>query len=232
VEEGLDLALRLGRPFNLCWSLCGGSGFTLVNLGEAGRAMEWIAQAHAIAVEHGLGFVDDVVIRASRGYTLVEQGDYEEGYAEATHAVTGWRGTGGLHTAPYMDLMRSRALIGLGRFDDARQLLEETREFTDRTGHRAFTVEIYRVLGDQYWQRSPRDLPAAEGWLRKAIEVARLQDAKGLELRAATSLARVWQSQDRRSNAYELLAPIYDWFTEGFDTKDVKEAKVLLNELS
>jgi predicted ATPase len=80
--------------------------------------------------------------------------------------------------------------------------------------------------------RQPETPPAeAETWLQRALDVARRQEAKSLELRAAMSLSRLWQQQGKRQAAHDLLAPIYDWFTEGFDTADLQEARALLEEL-
>ena len=121
--------------------------------------------------------------------------------------------------------------MGLKRFAEARTLLDEAVEIIDRTGHRMHEAEVHRVLGELHLQGPTPDLDAAQTSFLKSLEVARAQDAKGWELRAATSLARLWESQGKRREAYELLAPIYNWFTEGFDTKDLKDAKALLEQL-
>ena len=120
----------------------------------------------------------------------------------------------------------------------------------DKTGERFYEAELYRLQGAAYAARvascqvvscqlakSPnsQSLTAqaeAEACFHKAIEIAQRQQAKSLELRAATSLARLWQQQEKKAEAHQLLAPIYHWFTEGFDTKDLQEAKALLEELS
>jgi predicted ATPase len=119
----------------------------------------------------------------------------------------------------------------LGRFQEARILLQEAIELTDATGQRAFEAEVHRILGELNRRERPRDIHAAETSFRKALDVAHIQEAKGFELRAAMSLARVWQSQGRRTEARDLLAPLYNWFTEGFHTRDLKQAGALLDEL-
>ena len=101
----------------------------------------------------------------------------------------------------------------------------------ERTGHRMDEAEVHRVLGELLWQQPTPDWQAAESSFLKALEVARSQEAKGFELRAAMSLARLWQDQGKRSEACDLLAPIYGWFTEGFDTHDLKAARQLLESL-
>jgi predicted ATPase len=101
-----------------------------------------------------------------------------------------------------------------------------------KTGVRDSEPEVHRVKGELLLAESPSDEGGAEASFRKALDVARGQSAKSWELRAATSLARLWQSQGRKEEAGDLLAPVYDWFTEGFDTRDLKEAKALLDELA
>jgi predicted ATPase len=102
----------------------------------------------------------------------------------------------------------------------------------DKTGERVYEAELHRLKGELLLQQSPDNAAEAETCFHKAIEVAQSQHAKSWELRAATSLARLWQQQDKRQDAYDLLAPVYGWFTEGFDTADLKDAKALLDELS
>ena len=96
---------------------------------------------------------------------------------------------------------------------------------------RYWEAEIYRLRGVVLLRQPGTSQAEAETWLQRALDVARRQEAKSLELRAAMSLARLWQQQGKRAEAYELLAPIYGWFTEGFDTADLQEAKALLEEL-
>ncbi len=96
---------------------------------------------------------------------------------------------------------------------------------------RLHAAELYRLKGALFLRQAVPDAFEAESCFHQALDVARSQQAKSLELRAATSLARLWQSQGKRQEAYELLAPVYGWFTEGFDTADLQEAKGLLQEL-
>jgi predicted ATPase len=96
----------------------------------------------------------------------------------------------------------------------------------------SYEAELYRLKGELLLQQSSDNAAEAESCFHQALKVSRHQEAKSLELRAATSLARLWQAQDKRQEAYDLLAPLYNWFTEGFDTADLQEAKALLEELS
>ena len=96
-----------------------------------------------------------------------------------------------------------------------------------------YGAEAYRLKGELLLKHNtPANHTEAEACFHQALDISRSQQAKSWELRAATSLARLWQSQDRRQDAYDLLAPVYEWFTEGFDTADLKEAKALLQELA
>jgi predicted ATPase len=100
------------------------------------------------------------------------------------------------------------------------------------TGERLYEAELHRLMGEVLSSHPERDLAEAKACFRRAVEVAKEQGAKSLELRAATSLAGLWAEQGKRAQARDLLAPVYGWFTEGFDTADLKDAKALLDELT
>jgi predicted ATPase len=119
-----------------------------------------------------------------------------------------------------------------GQSEEGLAPLDEAHGLVAKTGERAFEAEVHRVKGELLLAGSPSDPTQAEACFREALEVARRQSAKSLELRAATSLARLLQRQGKRDEARDLLAPVYAWFTEGFDTRDLKEAKALLEEFS
>ena len=102
----------------------------------------------------------------------------------------------------------------------------------DNVGERWFEAERHRLRGELLLALSADYQAEAETWLRQALAIAHRQQVKSLELRAAMSLARLWQQQGKRAEARELLAPVYGWFTEGFNTADLQEAKALLDELA
>ena len=102
----------------------------------------------------------------------------------------------------------------------------------ETTKERWQEAEVNRIAGDIALLSPQPDAARAEAYFERALAVARKQQAKSLELRAATSMARLWRDQGKRQQAYDLLTPVYGWFTEGFDTLDLKEAKVLLDELA
>jgi predicted ATPase len=118
----------------------------------------------------------------------------------------------------------------LGQFDDAWRCIEEAITAAERTKETWFEAEVNRVAGEITLKSPEPDTAKAEACFERALAVARGQQAKSWELRATTSLARLWRDQGKRDAARALLAPVYGWFTEGFDTLDLKEAKALLDE--
>jgi predicted ATPase len=120
----------------------------------------------------------------------------------------------------------------IGQTDAGLRLLAEAQFVMDRTGERWWEAEVYRLKGELLLQPAVTDEHLAETCFRQALDVARGQKAKSLELRAATSLSRLWQRQGKCKAAHDLLTPIYGWFIEGFDTADLKEARTLLAELA
>ena len=130
--------------------------------------------------------------------------------------------------------LRAHALGMLGRVEEGINLARETLNLTHRTNQRAWEPVTYRVLGDLLCianRCGDNRLHEAEAAYGEALRISRSKSAKGFELIAATGLARLWRHQDKKKEALELLKPVYDWFTEGFDTKDLQEAKALLLEL-
>lgn len=119
-----------------------------------------------------------------------------------------------------------------GEPEEGLTVLTEALTLTDTTGARWYECECYRLKGELLLQLSSDNQAEAENCFQHAMTVAQNQQTKSLELRAATSLARLWQSQGKRQEAYDLLALVYHWFTEGFDTADLKDAKALLDELA
>ena len=126
----------------------------------------------------------------------------------------------------------ARACAKLGRFDDAWRYIDEATTELETTKEKLWEAEVYRMAGDIALRSPKPDIAKAEAYFERALAVARKQQAKSWELRAAMSLARLWRDQGKRQQARDLLAPVYGWFTEGFDTLDLKEAKALLDELA
>jgi predicted ATPase len=120
----------------------------------------------------------------------------------------------------------------LGQPEASLTALSEALALVETTGERYYEAELHRLTGELLLQHAAPEVSRAEACLQQALDIARGQQAKSLELRAAVSLARLWQQQGKRQEAQALLAGVYDWFTEGFDTADLQEAKALLHAVS
>src|SRR5947209_20310332 len=118
-----------------------------------------------------------------------------------------------------------------GQVEEGLRLLAEALAALEASGRGDLLAEAYRLQGELLLRQATPDAAQAEACFQQALAIARRQQAKSWELRAATSLGRLWQQQGKRAKAYELLAPVYGWFTEGFDTADLQDAKGLLEEL-
>jgi predicted ATPase len=129
-------------------------------------------------------------------------------------------------------LFLARAYANLGQFDEAQRCVGEAITVVQATKDRLWEAEANRMAGEIALLSPERDSAAAEGYFERALTIAGDQQAKSWELRATMSMARLWRDQGKREEAHGLLAPVYGWFTEGFDTRDLKEAKALLEELA
>jgi predicted ATPase len=153
----------------------------------------------------------------------------EKGITQLMRGLAAYRAHGLLHLPTCLTLLADAYRNAQQPQDGLRQLAEAV-SVTDKTQSRYYEAEMHRVRGELFL--SMHDDGAAEASFRKAINVAQHQSAKTWELRAAMSLARLWRDQGKVQQARELLAPVYGWFNEGFDTRDLKEAKALLDELA
>jgi predicted ATPase len=152
-----------------------------------------------------------------------------KGITQLMRGLAAIRAHGLLHITTYLTLLAD-AYSNVQQPQNGLRQLEEAISVTDRTQSRYYEAEMHRVRGELFL--SMHDDGAAEASFRKAINVAQHQSAKTWELRAAMSMARLWRDQGKVQQARRLLAPVYGWFTEGFDTRDLKEAKALLGELT
>jgi predicted ATPase len=147
--------------------------------------------------------------------------------------LTAHRGTGAETWRPYYLALLAEAHGTMGQSEAGLTVLAEALAFVDTTGERWYEPELYRLKGELILLQQNADNQAdAESSFHHALAIARNQQAKSFELRAAISLTRLWQQQGKRQEAYDLLAPVYSWFTEGFDTADLQEAKALLDALA
>ncbi len=165
------------------------------------------------------------------GWALVAQGQEEAGIAEMRQGLAAELATGSKAYQHYFLGLLAEAYGEGGHPEAGLPVLAEALAVMDDTELRFYEAELYRLKGVLLLSQAVPDVVQVETCFQRAIEIAQSQSAKSLELRAAISLARLWQVQDKRQDAHDLLAPVYEWFTEGFDTADLKEAKRLLNEL-
>jgi predicted ATPase len=141
------------------------------------------------------------------------------------------RTTGAKGLVPYWLALLAEACGRVGQVDEGLHLLAEALIVADHNAERWYEAELYRLKGELLLAQSPHQQPDAEACFQHALDISSAQHAKSWELRAAMSLSRLWQQQGKRDDARALLAPIYGWFTEGFDTADLQEARTLLEEL-
>jgi predicted ATPase len=168
----------------------------------------------------------------NQGCVLALTGKAADAVQMITSGLAAWRSTGATILAPYVLSCMAKAYQELGQFDDAWRCVDEAITAVETTKERWWEAEVYRTAGE-ISLKSPRpDAAKSKAYFQRALAVARAQHAKSWELRVAMSMARLWRDQDKREEARELLAPVYGWFTEGFDTLDLKEAKALLDELA
>jgi predicted ATPase len=149
-----------------------------------------------------------------------------------TGGLAAWRSTGTTLRIPTFLFYLARAYAELGEFDNAWRCIDEAMTSVVTTKETWFEAEIHRAAGEIALKSPQPDAAKAETYFDRALSVARQQQAKSWELRAALSMAQLWRDQGKRDEARNLLAPIYGWFTEGFDTLDLKEAKALLDALA
>jgi predicted ATPase len=149
-----------------------------------------------------------------------------------TAAIPVWRSIGSRLFLPVWLSLLARAYGELGQFDDALSHIGEAITMVETTKETWYEAEVHRIAGEVALMSPEQDAAKTEACFERALAIARAQQAKSWELRAAMSMARLWRDQGKRDEARELLAPVYGWFTEGFDTLDLKQAKALLDELA
>ena len=224
-------ARQRGHPFDL--------GFALTQGGEVwdfryeptlllARAEE----AERLGRAHSLPFISEVLAQLMKGIAWLRAGRLAEGIPHLRGALERWNVGGAEQLMPYMQAVLAEGLALSGDLDGGLSLIEDSLSQIARPGWEecSHLAEVLRLKGWMLQQQGK--LAAAEDNYLASLDVAREQQAKSWELRTSTSLARLWQSQGKRKEAYDILAPVYNWFTEGFDTKDLKDAKALLEELA
>jgi predicted ATPase len=254
-HDALTLAQEQAHPFNL--SLTMATVAVLQHMRREGAtALEHVQASVVLSTEHGFPYLR-AVGTVLQGWGLACAGQVEAGLAQMHQGLAALRATGAELFRPYLLALLATVCGDNGQIETGLGALEEALDAAERHAERFYAAELYRLQGELLLRRcaeadgtltptamqrgyaanagATSQLPLqreAEACFRRALDVARRQEAKSLELRAALSLSRLWLQQDKRREARQLLAGIYGWFTEGFETADLQEARALLDELA
>jgi predicted ATPase len=229
LHEALELAHELSHPYSLAWAQCW-AAFVCQFCRDVLTVHEHAEAAVVLstAQDYPLWAASGTILR---GWALAMRGQGVEGMAQVRQGIAAGRATGAMLRVPYFYAVLADVAAHLGHPADGLQALAEAHILVEQQEERWWEAEVYRLRGVLLLRQEGTSQAEAEAWLQRALDIARRQEAKSLELRAAMSLARLWQRHDKCQEAHALLAPIYGWFTEGFDTADLQEAKALLEEL-
>jgi class 3 adenylate cyclase/predicted ATPase len=230
VHEAFTLAQELSHPLSFAYALY----FAFLLHGfrkERQLAQEKAKELIAVSSEHGFPYWAEIGTFL-RGSMLVAQGQVEEGLAQMRQGMENYLAEGTEQGHPSFLSGLAAAHGSVGQIDEGLALLTEALAILDKTGQRLNEVELYLLKGSLLLKTGGQKVAEAEECFRQALDVARRQGAKSLELQAVIRLCRLWRQQGKKDEAQQQLAEIYGWFTEGFDTRDLKEAKALLEELT
>jgi predicted ATPase len=206
-------------------------GDTHLNSGSYATASAQADELVALADEKGSLFWKAFGM-ALQGCVLALIDDASNAVQLITSARTAYRSTGGRMMMPWLSSNLARAHVELGQFDDAWRCITEAMTAGETTKEKWFDAEIHRTAGEILLMSPEPDAAKTEACFERALTIAREQEARSWELRAAMSMARLWRDQGKLKEARDLLVPVDGWFTEGFDTLDLKEAKGLLDALA
>ena len=229
-EHALKDAHEIGQTATLAYALAHAS-FPYMLCGSHSHAVVQSQQLIALAEDKGAWFWKPHGMM-QQGCAHALAGRPSEAVQMITAGITAYRSTGSNAWMPWHLSNLAWAYATLGQFDDAWRCISEALTAVEATKERWCEAEVNSVAGEIALVSPEPDTAKAQAYFKRALAVARKQQAKSWELRAATSMARLWRYQGKRDEARNLLAPVYGWFTEGFDTLDLQDAKKLLDELS
>jgi tetratricopeptide (TPR) repeat protein len=229
-EEGLRFTRKSGNLFFLGLALTLKAIFDSLTR-EPGQARVLTEEAIALSQENGFAQWLNLG-HCLHGWALLDLGLPEEAIAEMEEAIAACGHMGGMPRLQYYKCLLGQGYARIGESEKALATLNKALEHIERTGEKIDQADILRLKGEILLMRDRRATQEAEGCFRLALEVARMQEAKWWELRTTVSLARLLRDTNRRDEARSVLAEIYNWFTEGFELPDLKDAKVLLDELA
>jgi predicted ATPase len=230
IEEALRWARELAHSYSVV--LTRHFGAALFQLLRDYNEAEWWATRETVQsdeIPRALWYAGGII---QEGWARVMRGKVEEGLIRMHEGMQHWSLTNASLALARWHALLAEAYGKSGQPERGLAELEKARIVMEQTGDRHYEAEVYRMMGVLELQLPNPEESQAERWFEKALEVARRQQAKSLELRTAIDQSKFWQRQGKREEAYTLLAPIYGWFTEGFDTADLQEAKTLLETLA
>jgi class 3 adenylate cyclase len=233
MNDQLDADSRqLGHPFDIGWAATWGAAYVFDYRREPDRSLARIHEADRIGREHSIPVLYEVLVPIGEGLAMLRKGQLSEAISLLERGIEGWRARGGYLNLPYLKCALAEALSRQGNIEGGLRLLGECLDQIERPGwrERVWLAETLRLKGWVLMRQGQST--EAEAQLRASIECARRQQARSWELRSSKTLAELLIECGRRDAARQLLAPMYDWFTEGFDTLDLKEAKALLAALA
>jgi len=229
-RRALDRARHVAHPFTLT-NVEASVAYLHQQRRELEPTLQHAESSFAISIEDGL-LISSTSVSCMRGWVAAMSGRTTEGVAELRQALDGYRATGAAMNQTRFWSLLAEAYAQDGQIDQALSAVAEGLELASQTGQGFYLAELLRLKGELFlWRGATEAAPKAEACWWQALEVAREQRARSLELRTAVSLARLWSGQGERRRARDLLAPIYEAFTEGFDTADLTDARALLDEL-
>jgi len=230
VYKTLTLAQGLSHPYSMGFAL---RSIAVVNQlrSDTHATLKWADALIKLSNEQGFSYwlAWGTILR---GWVLSRQGQGEEGITQMRQGLTTHQTTEGELAWPYFLALVSEAYAGIGRAKEGLAVLAEALAIVNKNGERFYEAELHRLKGELLLNLCVDNEAEAEACFRQALEVAHWQNAKSLELRAVMGLGRLWQKQGKKEESRKIMTEIYGWFTEGFDTEDLKEAKALLDGLS
>jgi len=229
-DRALALSRQLGHAHTLAHALCL-AGLAAVFARDVGTAYAYGNDCVALASEHGFAYWA-ALGRVLHGWADAQRGEATTGIARIRDGMAALEATGARVNTPFYLTLLAEALALAGKIEEALAILDDALATAAVSGATGWSAEIHRLRGELTGRLLYPDPAKAEESFRTALAIAREQGTRGYELRAATSLARLWREQGRQTEARDLLAPVYDWFTEGFDTQDLKDSAKLLSELA
>jgi len=229
IERAVKNARETGQATTLMYALLNALLYQ-IRCGNYAAAHAQVDEIIASADERGAPYWK-ALGTAGRGWLLAVTGNASDAVRAITSGISSLRSTGATLYEPLHLSHLAMAYAELGQPDDARRCIDDAIDKVDRSKEKWGEAEVHRIAGEILLKSLAPNLEKAAAHFDRALAVARQQQAKSWELRAAISMARLWRSQGKASEARELLAPVYGWFTEGFETRDLKEARHLLDEL-